>query len=130
MSTVFCFFKQKTAYDMRISDWSSDVCSADLLALCGDATVLAQRADGDQPRLRLCDRGGRRRVEPAELARIDNAPARAVEHDGHQVIFVNFGRIEGRHTGRRRRLPQTISNPRTPPPPPASSAERRVGKEG
>src|SRR3546814_7927746 len=26
-----CFFKQKTAYDMRISDWSSDVCSSDLL---------------------------------------------------------------------------------------------------
>src|SRR3546814_5084877 len=25
-----CFFKQKTAYDMRISDWSSDVCSSDL----------------------------------------------------------------------------------------------------
>src|SRR3546814_3297900 len=30
MSCVF-FFKQKTAYEMRISDWSSDVCSSDLL---------------------------------------------------------------------------------------------------
>src|SRR3546814_7266263 len=29
MSSVF-FFKQKTAYEMRISDWSSDVCSSDL----------------------------------------------------------------------------------------------------
>src|SRR3546814_16823091 len=29
---VFCFFlKQKTAYEMRISDWSSDVCSSDLI---------------------------------------------------------------------------------------------------
>src|SRR3546814_3786073 len=27
----FVFFKQKTAYEMRISDWSSDVCSSDLL---------------------------------------------------------------------------------------------------
>src|SRR3546814_13989643 len=27
---VFFFFKQKTAYEMRISDWSSDVCSTDL----------------------------------------------------------------------------------------------------
>src|SRR3546814_8374697 len=27
----FFFFKQKTAYEMRISDWSSDVCSSDLL---------------------------------------------------------------------------------------------------
>src|SRR3546814_9947196 len=29
---VFFFFKQKTAYEMRISDWSSDVCSSDLFA--------------------------------------------------------------------------------------------------
>src|SRR3546814_8776693 len=28
----FFFFKQKTAYEMRISDWSSDVCSSDLTA--------------------------------------------------------------------------------------------------
>src|SRR3546814_4505997 len=27
---MFFFFKQKTAYDMRISDWSSDVCTSDL----------------------------------------------------------------------------------------------------
>src|SRR3546814_3276074 len=27
---IFCFCKQKTAYEMRISDWSSDVCSSDL----------------------------------------------------------------------------------------------------
>src|SRR3546814_10096714 len=27
----FFFFKQKTSYDMRISDWSSDVCSSDLI---------------------------------------------------------------------------------------------------
>src|SRR3546814_2874421 len=30
--TSFFFFKQKTAYEMRISDWSSDVCSSDLYA--------------------------------------------------------------------------------------------------
>src|SRR3546814_16442888 len=30
MSYCFFFFKQKTAYEMRISDWSSDVCSSDL----------------------------------------------------------------------------------------------------
>src|SRR3546814_18330027 len=35
MCVFFCFFffKQKTAYEMRISDWSSDVCSSDLLDL-------------------------------------------------------------------------------------------------
>src|SRR3546814_7883356 len=32
MVVVF-FFKQKTAYEMRISDWSSDVCSSDLMVI-------------------------------------------------------------------------------------------------
>src|SRR3546814_5175329 len=35
---LFFFFKQKTAYEMRISDWSSDVCSSDLFG--GDAGVV------------------------------------------------------------------------------------------
>src|SRR3546814_6717399 len=30
---LFFFFKQKTAYEMRISDWSSDVCSSDLVGM-------------------------------------------------------------------------------------------------
>src|SRR3546814_2551075 len=30
LGSIFFFFKQKTAYEMRISDWSSDVCSSDL----------------------------------------------------------------------------------------------------
>src|SRR3546814_2664788 len=30
--SIFLFFKQSTAYEMRISDWSSDVCSSDLIA--------------------------------------------------------------------------------------------------
>src|SRR3546814_3305416 len=48
MLRYFFFFKQKTAYEMRISDWSSDVCSSDLwLRLEGDvveADVLAVEA--------------------------------------------------------------------------------------
>src|SRR3546814_2459974 len=32
---MFFFFKQKTAYDLRISDWSSDVCSSDLSRSAG-----------------------------------------------------------------------------------------------
>src|SRR3546814_7046987 len=39
----FFFFKQKTAYEMRISDWSSDVCSSDLLALRNPDFTTAQR---------------------------------------------------------------------------------------
>src|SRR3546814_4667288 len=37
MHLCFFFFKQKTAYEMRISDWSSDVCSSDLLDQRGGA---------------------------------------------------------------------------------------------
>src|SRR3546814_3195909 len=41
----FCFFfKQKTAYEMRISDWSSDVCSSDLRGEKGDEHAVP---DGD-----------------------------------------------------------------------------------
>src|SRR3546814_4545539 len=35
--SVFFFFKQKTAYEMRISDWSSDVCSSDLITVLNEA---------------------------------------------------------------------------------------------
>src|SRR3546814_152413 len=37
---VFFFFKQKTAYEMRISDWSSDVCSSDLNAFASAGGAL------------------------------------------------------------------------------------------
>src|SRR3546814_11601934 len=43
LSVMYCcvfFFKQKTAYEMRISDWSSDVCSSDL--------ILRDRREGDR----------------------------------------------------------------------------------
>src|SRR3546814_3391991 len=48
---VCFFFKQKTAYEMRISDWSSDVCSSDLVTGLSFATEIDGRqihyADGD-----------------------------------------------------------------------------------
>src|SRR3546814_2080859 len=45
---LFFFFKQQTAYEMRISDWSSDVCSSDLPPVEGRLDRLhgAARADG------------------------------------------------------------------------------------
>src|SRR3546814_15511317 len=48
MFVVFFFFKQKTAYEMRISDWSSDVCSSDLMATDVQAAV-------DVPLLHIAD---------------------------------------------------------------------------
>src|SRR3546814_6065902 len=51
LSYCFFFFKQKTAYEMRISDWSSDVCSSDLrrLRLQGHRDA-AHRGRGEAPR--------------------------------------------------------------------------------
>src|SRR3546814_3519945 len=53
---VFFFFKQKTAYEMRISDWSSDVCSSDL------------RRPARRRMRRRCRRRTRRRRSFASLA--------------------------------------------------------------
>src|SRR3546814_9906053 len=49
-SLAFLFFKQKTAYEMRISDWSSDVCSSDLytliaLSTCGRSEAILDLHD-------------------------------------------------------------------------------------
>src|SRR3546814_1487469 len=57
------FFKQKTAYEMRMSDWSSDVCSSDLLkgqiyAGYADGRVMRFDEDGAHPVL-LANTGGR-----------------------------------------------------------------------
>src|SRR3546814_8803569 len=46
LSSRFYFFQQKTAYDMRISDWSSDVCSSDLLDEHGRGQDAQQDGDG------------------------------------------------------------------------------------
>src|SRR3546814_4516546 len=60
---LFFFFKQKTAYEMRISDWSSDVCSSDL-----------------QGRQRALERGGGGGLR----ARADG-PGRPAGHCGLQI---------------------------------------------
>src|SRR3546814_9024818 len=45
---LFCFFKQKTAYEMRISDWSSDVCSSDLTVFLAALLALKQLPPGER----------------------------------------------------------------------------------
>src|SRR3546814_2737481 len=56
----FFFFKQKTAYYMRISDWSSDVCSSDLVArpyVACENLAASDFCDAIDPE--LCEPGGR-----------------------------------------------------------------------
>src|SRR3546814_3892345 len=57
----FFFFKQKTAYEMRISDWSSDVCSSDLWAafwLGSDDVLLVAPLNESASVARLLGRDG------------------------------------------------------------------------
>src|SRR3546814_9766887 len=51
----FFFFKQKTAYEMRISDWSSDVCSSDLHRHHGRGRRAREIRKEDRPRQRARD---------------------------------------------------------------------------
>src|SRR3546814_15867208 len=113
----FCFFKQKTAYEMRISDWSSDVCSSDLLAVqrtqhigTGDAADQAgnEQAEEERPfdvavdqvadprhagREHLDDmdtcRGGRRRhAHPRDEQRVADVP----ESHADRAVAEQIGR--------------------------------------
>src|SRR3546814_6567315 len=93
--SVFFFFKQKTAYEMRISDWSSDVCSSDLAP--------AVRVDGSGPRQRVPDAEVGRQVDigMAERAQRDvvgrpRADARQREQAAPYVVAVQIGRASCR----------------------------------
>src|SRR3546814_5433558 len=55
----FFFFKQKTAYEMRISDWSSDVCSSDL------AAPFVEAIDAAKPDTLILDRSADYRFDPS-----------------------------------------------------------------
>src|SRR3546814_8420749 len=51
----FFFFKQKTAYEMRISDWSLDVCSSDLHVTVAEASIRkAKGLKADEPVCYAC----------------------------------------------------------------------------
>src|SRR3546814_5583069 len=53
-SCVVFFFKQKTAYEMRISDWSSDVCSSDLVIILGDNIAWATHSVANRHKTNFC----------------------------------------------------------------------------
>src|SRR3546814_5938094 len=72
LAFFFFFFKQKTAYEMRISDWSSDVCSSDLLDAAHGTTRVC---DGLERCGRHDQRHCRRRLKDQREGR------RALHHD-------------------------------------------------
>src|SRR3546814_7677771 len=94
---MFFFFKQKTAYEMRISDWSSDVGSSDLPRLPFIFEVEAEPAvgrDRDEPQFGF---GLRRAAVGRHAMRKfdrDRAETRA-QHDVHHALI---GRIDRKST--------------------------------
>src|SRR3546814_1199957 len=100
---LFCFFKQKTAYEMRISDGSSDVCSSDLQnrAWSGmDARIKSGRDEKGTTGMNRDEGGPRRRKQ-------QNATPTAAD-----ALATNCHSND---------LPKGVDDRRT--------AERRVGKE-
>src|SRR3546814_3844219 len=91
MISTFSLFKQKTAYDVRISDWSSDVCSSDLANLPAMATtsMTAPSPAGDLLR------GWRHR---RRLSQLDLALAAEVSQ--RHLSFVESGRAAPSQIGR------------------------------
>src|SRR3546814_1970019 len=77
---MFFFFKQKTAYDMRISDWSSDVCSSDLNQALhpkegGEPGAAGHRLDTVKAARRIEDRvAGRQRDTMLAIGIADGQP--------------------------------------------------------
>src|SRR3546814_5976377 len=79
---VVFFFKQKTAYEMRISDWSSDVCSSDLKAF---ARHVYPGRDTGVP-------------EVVELPVIEGATQADIGRPGEEDLFKFNAQAAGRYT--------------------------------
>src|SRR3546814_20970839 len=87
LSLIF-FFMQKTAYEMRISDWSSDVCSSDLPA----RLALGQR-HGQRALDRVCDFLGAIGVDQHHVSQLQGGASEAGEDENARVLGVLRGHI-------------------------------------
>src|SRR3546814_6834352 len=76
---VFFFFKQKTAYEMRISDWSSDVCSSDLSMRSISATRARARTMPSQGQGLVSKEIGRASCRESVSVRVDLGGRRIIK---------------------------------------------------
>src|SRR3546814_7160982 len=143
--SVFFFFKQKTAYEMRISDWSSDVCSSDLVefrlveqvdhvgALVeagqqrGRDGVAAVREDGMLGRRALAVHQGHQPGETATSVHVLDA-VDVVDVQQAELHWLRGGRRQETENDKRGRE-QTCYPASDHSGSPHKSEERRVGKE-
>src|SRR3546814_18571782 len=125
-----CFFKQKTAYEMRISDWSSDVCSSDLPS-ASPADFIGLRLPAQRE-----SRGMRSRAEVISHADPPrSAPVVGIDGDERQAHGTDHAT---QPHAENQSSPETACSPTVTPsarrpspagPAPDRPAERRVGKE-
>src|SRR3546814_8099466 len=94
MDKIFFFFKQKTAYEMRIRDWSSDVCSSDLYGPfpVGDGATIMLGLQNEREWRVFCDRvlG---QPDLADDERFSSNSRRAANRD---ALRAPFGRASSR----------------------------------
>src|SRR3546814_14275490 len=134
MNWLFFFFKQKTAYEMRISDWSSDVCSSDLLdearaellqcrreALAGTPRTPGLAEGMERRQLRDADEAG---CDAVILEREQRVVPRQRADDAEQPPEMDQRPQHGDASERRRpgRLVLHRARRRPPPTPPAGHA--------
>src|SRR3546814_18312962 len=105
---TFFFFKQKTAYEMRISDWSSDVCSSDLFLGHRSeqfAIAAAEPADGIGIERDLAH-GGQRQVEDG----VDGALGQRIDAaDIHHLVVAELESVRDRTSvGEVKRVPVRV----------------------
>src|SRR3546814_15926736 len=121
----FFFFKQKTAYEMRISDWSSDVCSSDLRrpARPFSAPVARKRAAVPEREMPESDVPEQTCAEPAPLN--GGALAQPIAADQVAAYLRRHPDFLARHPD----LLDVLALPARDPGTGVRSEERRVGKE-
>src|SRR3546814_10476348 len=99
----FCFFKQKTAYEMRISDWSSDVCSSDLHAvkLWGRLDVVVNNVgDGSVGPMELVDADRIAAIFKVNVVYPSMVCAAALPHlEASEGLIVNMSSTYGSKAG-------------------------------
>src|SRR3546814_19160091 len=150
MGVVCFFFKQKTAYEMRISDWSSDVCSSDLSEQCGIPTdtiariarELAQAAFDSKLTLPIAwtDAWGREHAEmvgrPVSMHAMRGISAHSNGFHTCRALHLLqllLGAVDAPGSFRYQPpYPQPIPPPTRPAtaPRPANTEARRAGKDG
>src|SRR3546814_14242769 len=102
---MFFFFKQKTAYEMRISDWSSDVCSSDLHGVaprCQRCVVVSsgpRKMKINENSIRaITIRSEERRVGKECVVRVDLGGRRIIKKKKKLYIIENTRNKQTRHT--------------------------------